>query len=279
MRGILREDNKMLAILCISLLSMGKFTGEAKSEKEEIRILPVQPTPESNTIVMAVAVPKDGDVKRNNPVWVQFRLDGYTLGANSQFDRANEIANSKNGQTVHVIVDDRPAFAIDEPALDPFIEDGWYYDRTFKFELPFRLKEGAHTIRMFPVRSFGESLKGENTFRTVSFYVGEKEGDAASLLQGPYLTYNEPSGRMPLTEEKPVLLDFYVTNTELTPDGYKVLLTLDGKTKRKLDSWQPYYIYGLKSGRHTVRIQLIDRNGKQVSGPYTDIERTIYIRG
>ena len=53
---------------------------------------------------------------------------------------------------------------------------------------------------------------------------------------------------MDLTESQPVLLDFFISNCELTSDGYKVRLIVDGDAIRTLTSWQPYYIYGLKKG-------------------------------
>lgn len=244
---------------------------------EQVRVMPVSRTPESNTVSLSISIPREEQLFARSPVWVQFRMDGYALGAGSQFDRSQEIANSKMGQTVHVVIDDYPYFPVDEPAINPFSDSTYFYDTSYKFEIPFKLKEGAHTIRMFPARSYGESLKGDRTFFATYFYLGEKEGNPERILSQPYLTYNEPSERMKLVENQPVLLDFYISNCELTPDGYKVQLTVDGETKRTLASWQPYYIYGLKRGKHTIRLQLLDGRGKQVSGPFGDAQRTIHI--
>lgn len=272
----------MFPILAASFLAMAKPMPADQSSpevKEQIRVLPVPRTPESNTVILAIAVPKDGEMKTRNPVWIQFRLDGYPLGAASQFDRADEIAVSKMGQTIHVVVDDYPYIAVNEPSIDPFNEDGYYYDTSYKFEIPYSLKTGMHTIRMFPARSFGESLKGENTFQTTYFYIGNRDDGPKVDFSQPYLTYNEPSDQIPLSENQPVLLDFYLSNCELTQDGYKVILTIDGKNKRTLTSWQPYYIYGLKRGKHAIRLQLVNARGQVVKGPFNDVERAIYIRG
>lgn len=245
----------------------------------QIRVMPVPRTPESNTVMLAISSPKNGEVKVRNPVWVQFRLDGYPLGAGSQFDRENEIGVSKMGQTVHVIIDDNPYFPVDEPAIDPFNEDGYFYDTRYKFEIPYTLKHGVHTIRMFPARSYGESLKGDNTFQFAYFYVGNRDDGPNFDENQPFLTYNEPSDQIPLTEDRPVLLDFYLRNCELSNDGYKVILTVDGKSKRTLTAWQPYYIYGLKKGKHTIHLQLVNARGQVVKGPFNDVERTIQVRG
>jgi hypothetical protein len=245
---------------------------------QEYRILPVRGTPESDTVTVVVAIPKEGAVVKGNPVWMQIRVDGFALAADSQFERKQELANTDMGQTVHVVVDNQPYFPVNGPAIDPFNEEGFYYDTSYKFEIPFKLSEGMHTLRVFPARTYGESLKGEKTFFASTFYVGEKGDKERYDLSTPFLTYNEPSQWMRLTEEKPVLLDFYISNCEMTPDGYTVRLTIDGKFHRTLTSWQPYYIYGLKKGRHTLRLELLKgKDKKPVKGPFNDVERTITI--
>ena len=245
---------------------------------DEIRVQPVSRTPEADTIAVVVSVPKSGTVLKGNRVWIQTRVDGFPLGTDSQFDRRDELVNTKMGQTLHVVVDNEPYFPINEPALDPFNEEGYYYDTNYKFQIPQKLEDGEHTVRVFPARSFGESLKGERTFFVTTFYVNSKSEPKKYDLSKPYLTYNEPSDRIAFVENKPVLLDFYISNCELSSDGYKVRLTIDGKVIRNLTSWQPYYIYGLKKGRHTVLLELLDPTDKLVKGPFSKAERTITVR-
>jgi hypothetical protein len=259
-----------------ALLAAQPVINESTTD-DAVQVMPVYRAPESSTVVLALALPQQGDFYSSNPVWVQFRIDGYALGMNSPGQRGDELAQSDMGQTLHVVVDSEPYIAVKDNAIDPFNEEGYYYDTSYKFKLPFRLDDGMHTIRMFPARSYGESLKGENTYQAISFYVGSKKNRPEFDLSKPYLTYNEPTDQIYLTDKKPVLLDFYISNCELSPDGYKVRLTIDGKVKRTLSSWQPYYIYGLDRGKHTVRLQLIDRNGKIAPGAFNDVERTIRI--
>ncbi len=240
-----------------------------------IRTMPVPRTPESNTIVLRIAVPKDGEYVGPSS-WIQFRIDGYALGAASQFERASEVVETDLGQTVHVVIDDYPYFLINEPALDPFNEAGYFYDTSYKFQIPYSLDEGMHTIRMFPARSFGESLKGDKTFQAIKVYVGNNNNDNVDL-SSPYITYNEPSDSMNLVEGKPILLDFWVSNTELSSDGYKVRLSIDGVVNQTITSWQPYYIYGLKKGEHTIRLELLDKKGIPVPGRFNDVKQTITV--
>jgi len=248
----------------------------AEEIPNRVRILPVKRTPEAEGSSVVVVMPKDGSVVRGNPVWLQVRVEGYPIGAASQFDRADEVAVSKQGQTIHIVVDNMPYFAVNEPALDPFNEEGWYYETNYKFEVPAQLSEGEHTLRVFLARSFGESLKGEMTFKATTFYVGN--GDKSPYdLSRPYITYNEPSNQLYLVEKTPVLLDFLINNCELSADGYKVRLTVDGKASRLLTSWQPYYIYGLAAGKHTIRLELLNSSGVKVKGPFSDIQQTITV--
>lgn len=267
----------MKILLASALLATILAADKPEINRTNIRTMPVARTPESNTVVLVTAIPKEGQVV-NNPVYIQFRIDGFALGAaSSQFERSNEIAQSKMGQTVHVVIDDHPYFPINEPALDPYDDSGYYYDMKYKFEVPFKLSNGMHTIRMFPARSFGESLKGENTFSATTFYVGMAKDNPEIDLSQPYLTYNEPSDEMYLVEGRPILLDFYICNTELSSDGYKVRLTIDGKVNRMITSWQPYYIFGLKKGRHKIRLELLDGENQLVSGPFNNVTRSITV--
>ena len=107
---------RILALsLCVAAIA---FAAEQKPVNQ-IRVLPVKRTPESETATVKISIPKNGAVMKGNPVWVQTRVEGYPLGASSQFDRADEIAVSDKGQSVHVVVDDQPYFPMNVPALDP----------------------------------------------------------------------------------------------------------------------------------------------------------------
>ena len=176
-----------------------------------------------------------------------------------------------------MIVDNYPYLAVNKSSIDPFNEEGNFFDSSYQLNIPYDLDKGVHTIRMFPTRAYGESLKSLNTFQVSTFSIGEEKGTLEQDLDAPYLTYNEPSDQIPLNAEKPILLDFYLSNCELTPKGYHVLLTIDGKFTRHLSSWQPYYIYGMKAGKHTIRLELIRPDGKRVEGPFNDVLRTIEV--
>lgn len=246
---------------------------------DKIQVIPMPKTAESNTVSLTLSYPKAGHFYKKSPIWMQFRLDGYPLGAGSkQFERGLEISNSKIGQCVYVIIDDELPFPVFEPNLDPFDQSGYFYNTSYRFEVPFPLKSGAHTVRMFPVRSYGESLKGDRTFQAIDFWVGERGEGSEVDLRKPYLTYNQPGNDIPLFANKPILLDFYICNCELSQDGYKVELNIDGTVERMLTSWQPYFLYGLSKGTHTIRLRLLSPNGNPVGGPFNDVTRKISVQ-
>jgi hypothetical protein len=272
--GKLVKDSDAIEPIAAQNPSQIPDEGEPRSR---LRVVAVSATPDPSTAAIFIQYPKQGAMLNGNPVWVQVRVEGYPLGNDSEFDRSSEIFDSSMGQTVRVIIDNQPYFPINGPSIQPFNEDGFYYDQSFKFQIPQTLKEGFHTIRVFPARSFGESLKGERTFQASYFYVGNKTDEHIDWLSKPYLTYNEPSEQSSYTENRPILLDFYLSNCDLSPDGYRVRLSIDGQGARTISAWQPYYLYGLSKGRHTIRLELIDAKGKVVSGPFNDNTRKIIV--
>jgi hypothetical protein len=90
------------------------------------------------------------------------------------------------------------------------------------------------------------------------------------------LTYNAPEGEF--KDGQPILLDFYVVNTQLSKDGYKVRLIIDGTDKRMLTEWVPYFIYGLKKGSHTIKLELLNPQGTVLAPLFNDLEQTIVVK-
>ena len=263
--------------LLLSALPVILFGAIVEGEKTgEIRVVPVERTPEPDTVEIKIAYPKENEVEDDNPVRLQLRLETYGLGVYSDFPRAKEIRDSKEGQAIHIIVDGRPYISINEAIDDMSESEEIDYDQTLMVKLPYKLSEGEHVIRAFPVRSFDECLKGSGVFAADIFYVGQKKPTLDVDLSKPYLTYNQPQGEF--DGKKPILLDFFLSNTQLSPDGYHVRLTIDGTDKRLLSSWTPHYIYGLKRGSHTIKIELLDPKNNVIAPLFDDLERTIVVK-
>ncbi|HEY2811294.1 MAG TPA: hypothetical protein VGJ00_07910 [Rhabdochlamydiaceae bacterium] len=271
-----------LAAGCSLALFSCAFSAEMKEHAPNpkgIRVVPVDPTPEPNQVKTRIQFPKADELKNNTPIKGQIKLQGFPLGVDSDFPRKKEIFNNPKGQSLHVFIDNQPYFALNEALIDALDDFEDYFDQTVMLQIPFTLQPGMHVMRVFPVRSFNESLKGDNCYDMHVFYYRIIKDNPQMILDGPYLTYNEPQGEFTYDKKgaKPILLDFYIHNCELSRDGYKVRLTIDNANQRTLTTWQPYYIYGLKKGVHHIRLELLDAQNKVVPGMFNDIERSIVI--
>ncbi len=244
---------------------------------DEIRVIPVEPTAQPDSTELRLVFPKEGKLFSENSIPIEIRLEGYPLGINSDFSRCREIRNSEEGQAIHIFVDGRPFFSVNEAIDETSENEEINYDQTIKTTIPYKLSKGVHILRAFPVRSFQESLKKSGCFKATYFYLGSEEKKPSIDLSKPYLTYNQPEGVY--SKEKPVLLDFYLSNIELGEDGYKVRLTIDKKKSPIfLHEWRPYYIHGLAKGSHTIQLELLDSKGRVVDPLFKDLQRTITVQ-
>jgi hypothetical protein len=202
-------------------------------------------------------------------------LKGYKPGKDPQTGMGNHI---------HVILDNQPYEA--------------YYDLDQPFELR-NVAAGKHTLRVFPSRPWHESYKNEGAFQIVTFTVksgGEaskptpspaREGkDVAQSNAGeidltkPLLTYSRPKGDYPGAEADPIMIDFWFVNARLQGQGgeYRVRYTIDGMPPGFIDAWNPIWLSGWTSGKHTVKVELIDKNGNVVeNGGYNSTTREINV--
>lgn len=96
----------------------------------------------------------------------------------------------------------------------------------------------------------------------------------------PLLTYSRPKGEYKGTEADPIMIDFWLTNARLAGDGgeYRVRYTIDGGTPQYIDSWKPLWLSGWSPGRHTVKLELVDKQGNLVdNGGYNATTREISV--
>lgn len=268
------------------LLTMSCQIAQANSKEEKspntgkVQVVPVSPTPDPDHVETNILYPKNKELKTSAPVKGQIRLEGFALGTDTEQPRKKEIWNDPEGQSLHVFIDNQPYFSLNEALIDALDDNENYFDQTADFSIPFKLEPGMHVIRTFPVRSYNESVKSERAFAAQIFYYQAKKDNPSVDLSKPYLTYNEPQGEYDYDKKnmQPILLDFYLTNCEISEDGYKVRLTIDNEDKRTLTAWQPYYIYGLGKGMHRIRLELLDPSSNLVPGPFNDVTRTIVIK-
>jgi len=91
-------------------------------------------------------------------------------------------------------------------------------------------------------------------------------GDMESLfnMKQPHLFFYLPQE----STENPIL-DFYLVNTSISEQGNKVKVTIN-EIDFIIEKWAAYQIDGLKNNNNTIRIQLIDKSGNLIEGPFND---------
>jgi len=254
---------------------------DAIQEKIKARGETEQAEPELN-----VESPKDGEVIESSTVKVKVKiggdLKGYKMGK----------ADDGTGNHVHVILDNQPYAA------------HYMWDEGFELR---NVTDGEHTLRMFPSRPWHQSYKNEKAFKVIKFTVkngkadetkpttdgdGKKMADAVEGadvkessagevdLTKPLLTYSRPKGIYKGDDAKAIMIDFWLSNAKLKGDGgeYMVHYTINGGPMKMIMKWEPQWISGWKKGKNSVKLWLVDGDGKAVeNGGYNTTEREITI--
>ncbi len=185
-----------------------------------------------------------------------FTVSGYELGAQTADVEGKGIANSAKGQHIHLILNNGPYSA--------------HYEAPFEKEL-----EAGHYVAVaFLSRSYHESVKTPGAAVATQFWVGEP-GEAPEVdLSAPHLIYSRPKGTYTGGDTAELMLDFYLLNTDLSPEGNKVRATINDN-EVIFSKWVPYVIKGLPMGEVSIGLELIDAEGNLVPGPFNSVKRTV----
>lgn len=209
---------------------------------------------------LAFEAPERGTLVQDSTVEATLKISGFEPGAGTPGAEGRGIAISGKGQHVHFIVDNEPYRAL--------------YDLSEPVEVS-GLDEGLHVLRAFPSRQWHESVKGAEAFAMTWFYVRDSTDARSVDPEAPLLTYSRPKGTYSGADS--VMVDFYLTNAELGPDGYRVRLTVDDTVTHTIERWAPHYLLGLGAGEHAVRLELLRPDGSVAPGPLSTTERTITV--
>lgn len=225
---------------------------------QPITIKPVTGSPEFPDAQLAIKNVK-AEMKGTDSVTitVDYDVKNYELKNQTSDATTKNCNNSKDGQHIHFILDNQPYVALYEPT------------RTFTVPV-----KSEHYLMSFLSRSYHESIKTPKAGVLYHFSVDEK-GKLAKMdiPKTPMIFYSRPKGEYLGADTKNLLLDFYVYNTTLAPDGNKVKVDVNG-TNFDIDTWQPYFIENAPMGDVTVKVQLVDKEGKNIEGVNTSVSRT-----
>jgi hypothetical protein len=249
---------------------------------------------------LRVVSPANDATINGSTVEVKLELSGDLKGYMPHKDPATQ-----KGNHIHVILDNQPYEAYYELG-QPFelrnVSEGKHTLRVFPsrpWHESFK-NDGAFQLVEFTVKGGGDSAKPTTTNS------GEKmanpanksenagasptpahEGKDYSPSQGgnvdrakPLLTYSRPKGEYKGADADPVMLDFWLLNAELQGDGgdYRVRYSVDGGEPKFLDKWEPIWLSGWIGGKHSVKLELVDKDGNVVdNGGYNSTTRDITI--
>jgi len=196
-------------------------------------------------------------------VTFNFDVKNYELKSQTADKDTKLCSNSDKGQHIHFILDNAPYKALYEPTNDVTLA-----------------KNTEHYLMAFLSRSYHESVKSQGAAVIYHFKIDEN-GELKKLEDpaGPMLFYSRPKGDYIGKDTANVLLDYYVWNGTLAPDGYKVktviLRPMSDPFVVTSDKWESHFIQNLGTGKVKVMIQLVDKDGHLVDSMHNSIVREI----
>lgn len=246
--------------------------------------------------VLKIVSPGKDALINGSKVEVKLDLSGDLKGYMPHKDPA-----TGKGNHIHVILDNQPYEA--------------YYELGQPFELR-NVVAGKHTLRVFPSRPWHESYKNDGAFQMVTFTVkgggdaskptttnsgqtmannNSSPGPATPAREGkdygpstagevdatkPLLTYSRPKGEYKDADADPIMIDFWLSGAKLRGDGgeYRVRYIVDDDDAKFIDKWEPIWLSGWLNGKHKVRLELLDKDGRPVeNGGYNTTSREITV--
>ncbi|MEP6705950.1 MAG: hypothetical protein ABJC05_00445 [Pyrinomonadaceae bacterium] len=109
--------------------------------------------------------------------------------------------------------------------------------------------------------------------------VGTSSGGEVDAAK-PLLTYSRPKGEYKAEDADPIMIDFWLSNAKLQGEGgtFRVRYSVDGGEAKFIDKWEPIWLTGWINGKHTVKLELVDKDGNLVdNGGYSSTTREITV--
>jgi hypothetical protein len=256
----------LLTVLVAGLFLLAGCGGGGGGNGQDVQLQKGERSPTIEGANALITAPADTAVLDSANVMVTVDADSFETGVQTETDRAEEIANSGNGQHFHLILDNQPYMA--------------NYEAGEPFDIG-ELEPGAHTLVAFPSRSYHESVKSDTSYDYINFYVQEESGDFMLNPDDPAIIYSRPKGTYSGAGAEKIMLDFYLHNVDLSSDGYKAKYTIRSGGSEvasiTLTEWTPAFVTGLSSGTYEVTLQLLDADGNVVPGSFNDTTREITV--
>ncbi|HKQ52335.1 MAG TPA: hypothetical protein VJT74_08210 [Pyrinomonadaceae bacterium] len=254
--------------------------------------------------------PREGSTITGSTVNVKLTLSGDLKGYKPGKDPATGMGNH-----IHVILDNQPYEAyynLDQPFELRNVAEGKHTIRAFPsrpWHESFK-NAGAFQMVTFTVKGGGNASQPTTT-NTGQVMADKKDSAAPNKMdttanapanantaapregkdmgagtasdvdaKKPLLTYSRPKGEYKGADAEAIMIDFWLSNAKLQGDGgeYRVRYSVDGGEAKFLDKWEPIWLKGWSAGKHTVKLELVDKSGNTVAnGDYNSTSREITI--
>ena len=244
------NTNFNLSLLFLTILSIFYSCSNAE-QKIYLKKVEGSPKYENSSLELKEITDLEGNYT------FSFVIENYDLGIQTKKEFDYNLANSDKGQHIHFIVNNGPYSAHYVNSFDSKISD-----------------ENA-VILAFLSRSYHESVK--NTDAYVLTKIGEKNN---VNLENEFIFYSRPKGTYKGSDTEKLLLDFYLVNTNLSPEGNKVRISINQNEKSHkflVDEWVPFYIEGLDKGEVSIKLELLNNEGKLIEIPFNPSSRTVFL--
>ena len=265
------------------IVDMMKARGEQDEAKPTLRIL----SPAKNATI------------NGSTVNVKLELSGDLKGYQPHKDPA-----TGKGNHIHVILDNQPYeayYELNQPFELRNVIAGKHTLRVFPSR-PWHesyKNDGAFQMVEFTVKGGGDASKPTTT-KTGQTMANPTKSPAANATPAPVregkdvgatnagpvdpakplLTYSRPKGEYKGEDADPIMIDFWLSNAKLQGDGgsFRVRYSIDGGEAKFIDKWEPIWLSGWITGKHLVKLELVDKDGNPVdNGGYNSTIREITV--
>ena len=257
---------------------------------------------EAQPTLKIITPAKDAVVNGAN-VDVKLELSGDLRGYMPHKDPA-----TGKGNHIHVILDNEPYeayYELNQPfelrnlmagkhTLRVFASRPWHesYKNDAGFQMvSFTIKGGGDASKP-TTTSTGQTMANNNSAarpnsNSTATPSPAREGKDMHASKGgeadptkPLLTYSRPKGEYKDADADPIMIDFWLSNAKLKGDGgeYRVRYIVDDDDPRFIEKWEPIWLSGWLAGKHTVRLELLDKSDMPVAnGSFNTTTREITV--
>jgi hypothetical protein len=227
--------------------------------------------------------------------------------------RPGKDPGKETGNHIHVILDNQPYEAfynVGQPfelrnvsegkhTLRVFASRPWHesYKNDLSFQMvTFTVKGGGDASKPTTTNTGQVMADNKNAAnKSSNANMGANSNTAAPPREGkdmasstasdvdakkPLLTYSRPKGEYKGADAEAIMIDFWLSNAKLQGDGgeYRVRYSVDGGEAKFIDKWEPIWLKGWTAGKHTVKLDLVDKDGNVVAnGDYNSTSRDITV--